>query len=245
MFGFAEHNICWNKIPKQQQLAERTRGWWENSHWTTAFNKCDKNPIVHQQGGTGLVVLNKLSHQAMQPRSDELGLEWWRWVRLRGQAGCILRIVSAYRPCFSSGPLLTYQQHVRYLARINCTNSPKNRFLMDLEKAILEWQAKGDMVILIVDMNKDVRWPKIQKLLQSVGLVDGPTMQHRSPPATHNHGSIPINGIFLPIMLVDQCRMGYLEFREAIPSNHRALWLDIPAHYVCPLEKEASEQPLM
>jgi len=29
-------------IPKQQQLAERTRGWWENAHWTTAFNKQDK-----------------------------------------------------------------------------------------------------------------------------------------------------------------------------------------------------------
>jgi len=74
---------------------------------------------------------------------------------------------------------------------------------MDLEKAILEWQAKGDMVILIVDMNEDVRLPIIQQLLRSVRLVDGPTSQHRSPPATHNHGSNPIDGIFLLIMLVD------------------------------------------
>jgi len=144
-----------------------------------------------------------------------------------------------------SGPILTYQQHVRYLAKINCTNSPKNRFLTDLKKAILEWQAEGDMVILIADMNKDVRLPKIQKLLRPIGLVDGPTMQHRSPPATHNRGSLLIDGIFLPITLVDQCKLGYLEIGDAIPSNHRALWLDILAHYVCPLEKEAIERPMV
>jgi len=45
---------------------------------------------------------------------------------------------------------------MRYLANINSTDSPKNQFLMDLEKAILEWQAKGDTIILIVDMNDDV-----------------------------------------------------------------------------------------
>jgi len=50
VFGFAEHNACWDVIPKQQQLAERTKGWWENAHWTTAFNKQDKNPTAHQPG---------------------------------------------------------------------------------------------------------------------------------------------------------------------------------------------------
>jgi len=55
---------------------------------------------------------------------------------------------------------------------------------------------------------------------------------HQSPPATHNHGSNPIDGIFLPITLVDQCRTGYLEFGEAVPSDHQALWLDIPPVHV-------------
>jgi len=39
VLGFVEHNICWDLLPKHQQLAERTRGWWENAHWTTDFNK--------------------------------------------------------------------------------------------------------------------------------------------------------------------------------------------------------------
>ncbi len=96
VFAFAEHNICWDLIPKQQQLSERTRGWWENAHWVTSFNKREKYPIAHQPGGSGLGVFNYLSHRALQPGSDHTGLGRWSWVRLRGHSGHILRIVSAY-----------------------------------------------------------------------------------------------------------------------------------------------------
>jgi len=241
VFDFTEHNICWDILPKQQQLADRTRGWWENSHWTTALNKCDQNPITHQPGRTGLGVFNELSLKALKPGSNELGLGQWSWVRLWGQSNYILLIVMAYRPCFSSGPLSTYQQ-VRYLAKLNSTESPKNWFLMDLEKAIFEWQPEENTVILIADMNDDVQLPSIQKLCSSVGLVDRPTTQHHSLPATYNWGNYPIDGIFLP--MVDQCRTGYLKFGKAIPSDHRVVWLDIPVHFVCRQDKEAIEWPL-
>jgi len=241
VFTFAKHNICWDLIPKQQQLAERTCGWWENAHWATSFNKREKYPIAHQPGGTGIAVFNDLSHRALQPGSDQNGLGQWSWVRLRGQSSHILRIVLAYRPCYSSGPLSMYQQQVRYFAKLNCTDSPKQKFLTDLKKEILTWQAKGDTVILVADMNEDVRSLAIQDMLRAIGLVDGPTTLHASPPATYNHGMNPIDGIFLPSNLVDQCNSGYLEFGAAVPSNHRALWLDIPAKYVCPLEREAIE----
>jgi len=90
-------------------------------------------------------------------------------------------------------------------------------------------------------MNKDVRAPAIQDMLRAVGLVDGPTTQHSAPPATYNRGTNLIDGIFIPINLVDQCSSGYLEFGAAVPSDHRALWLDIPARYVCSLERESIE----
>jgi len=180
----------------------------------------------------------------MQSGSDELGLGRWCWVQLRGQAGSSVRIVLAYRPCYSSGPLSTYQQHVRYLAKTNCTDSPKDQFLMDLAQAIQEWQAEGDTVIVSGDMNDNVRSQKIQQKLRSSRLVEGLTTQHRLPPATHNCGSLPIDGIFLPSALLDHCELGYLEFGEAIPSDHRALWIDIPANYICPEGKEGIERPL-
>jgi len=93
-------------------------------------------------------------------------------------------------------------------------------------------------------MNDDVRSHKIQQQLRPSGLVDGLMTQHRLPLATHNRGSLPIDGIFLPSTLIDHCDSGYLEFGEAIPSDHRALWIDIPAHYIGLEKKEAIERPL-
>ena len=81
-FSFTKHNICWDLLPKMQQIAERTRGWWENSHWTTSFNKCKQHPILHQLGGTGIAVFNALSHKVLKPGGDEMGLGRWSWVRL-------------------------------------------------------------------------------------------------------------------------------------------------------------------
>jgi len=91
------------------------------------------------------------------------------------------------------------------------------------------------------DMNDDVRSQKNQQNMRLNGLVEGPTTLHRLPPATHNHGSLPIDGIFLSSVLLDHCESGYLEFGEAIPSDHRMLWIDIPAHYICPEGTEVIE----
>ena len=201
------------------------------------------NPTLHQPGGTGIAVFNALSHKALKPGGDETGLGRWSWVRLRGTSGQVLRIVAAYRPCYSAGPLSTYQQHIRYLTANNCKDSPKDIFLLDLITAIKKWQNDGDLVIIMADMNEDVRNTPIKNAFRTVGLVEGLTTHHQRPPPTHNRGRHPIDGIFLPISLLDQCTTGYLEFSEAIPSDHRALWIDLAAHNVCSMEPEPIECP--
>jgi len=97
------------------------------------------------------------------------------------------------------------------------------------------------LVIVGGDMNDDVRSQTIQQKMRLCGLVEGPTTHHRHPPATHNRGSLPIDGIFLPNALIDHCESGYLDFGEAIPSDHRAIWIDIPAQFICPEGTEAIE----
>jgi len=94
------------------------------------------------------------------------------------------------------------------------------------------------------DMNDGVRSQTIQQKMRLSGLVEGPTTHHRHPPATHNRGSLPIDGIFLPNALLNHCELGYLDFGEAIPRDHRALWIDIPAQYICPEGTEAIERPI-
>jgi len=108
---------------------------------------------------------------------------------------------------------------------------------------IKKWQNEGDLVLVMADMNEDVRLPLIQNTFRTVGLVERLTTQHPRPPPTHNHGSNPINGIFIPLSLLDHCQTGYLEFGVAVPSDHRALWINIAAHNVCSMEPEPIECP--
>jgi len=75
---------------------------------------------------------------------------------------------------------------------------PKAIFLSELMTAIKQWQTEGDLVLVMADLNEDVRAPIIQNTFRSVGLVEGLTSQHPCPPATHNRGSNPINSIFVP-----------------------------------------------
>jgi len=183
-FSFVEHNICWDLLPETQQVAKRTRGWWENSHWITSFNKQEHHPIMHQPGGMDIGVPNALSYKALKPGGNDMGLGRWSWVWLRGQSCQVLWLVSAYRPCYSTGPLSMYQQHVQYLASKNRADSPKATFMTDLATAITQWQNDGDLVIVMADMNEDVQTTTIQNMFWSVGLVEAPTTQHTTKEAT-------------------------------------------------------------
>jgi len=46
--------------------------------------------------------------------------------------------------------------------------------------------------------------------------------------ATYNQGTKPIDGIYVSPDLLLLIQGGYLAFNAGIPSNHRALWIDIP-----------------
>jgi len=82
VFSFAEHNKCWDVVPKNLQLQARTKGWWENAQWSIGYNKHDLEPSEHQPGGTGILVVNDFSHQALSPGTDKSGMGHWSWIRL-------------------------------------------------------------------------------------------------------------------------------------------------------------------
>jgi len=127
IFSFTEHNKCWDLVPKNLQLLEQTKGWWENAHWSLGFNKRELHPSKHQPDGTRLLTVN----QTLHPGNNVSGVGCWRWIWLCSQSGQeVLCIISAYWPCVSSGPLSMYQQQVRYLAWTNQMDLPKKLFYM-------------------------------------------------------------------------------------------------------------------
>ena len=74
VFVVAKLNTCWDLLPPDQWLPHKTKGWWENLHWSLSHSCNEKHSSSYQPGGTGIVVLNVLSHRALKPRDDPIDL---------------------------------------------------------------------------------------------------------------------------------------------------------------------------
>jgi len=46
--------------------------------------------------------------------------------------------------------------------------------------------------------------------------------------AMHNHGQVLIVGNYVSPSIIPAITGGYLAFEAGIPSDHRALWIDVP-----------------
>jgi len=229
IFGGVELGTCWDLIDYPRRLPQLTRGWWEAVQWSVSYNRLEKHSTTVQPGGTGIAVFNKLAHHAQKAGDDPTGLGRWSWVRLKGQGGRIIRIIALYRPCRSDGPLSTYQQHCRGLTKLNRNECPRAAVLTDLTLEVRNWQEEGDEIILLTDFNEDVRSPWIQRYFEDLNLVEALTYLTGLPPtATHNRGSTPIDGIYISPALLPSISGGYLAFETILPSDHRALWIDVP-----------------
>jgi len=87
-----------------------------------------------------------------------------------------------------------------------------------------------DLVIVLADVNKDIKGTTTQKHLRKMGLVEVITFLHKeTPPPTHQHGQSPIDGIFVSPVLLDGAQGEYLAFDEGLGSDHQGLWLNILA----------------
>jgi len=80
----------------------------------------------------------------------------------------------------------------------------------------------------MADINKDICEASIQSVFRQLGMAEAVITQHgEHGPNTHNRGSTPIDGIFLPTQLIPEIKSGYLALREGVPSDHRVVWIDL------------------
>eukprot|EP00978_Attheya_sp_CCMP212_P020994 scaffold60805_cov32-Attheya_sp.AAC.3 len=90
-----------------------------------AHNVTEKVKEDSQIGGTALISRDEASHRVSASGRDISGLGCWVWTRFMGKGGKHFRIVQAYRPCKSYGPLTAYSQQQKFFDTIAHTPAEK------------------------------------------------------------------------------------------------------------------------
>jgi len=95
-----------------------------------------------------------------------------------------------YHPCFSTGPLTTYQQQVHQLNKLQRFECPRQAILTDIAKEILGWQESGNHVMLLTDFNDAVMDQSVKSWVAQIGLVEAIMWLHpEHPPPMFQCGS--------------------------------------------------------
>ena len=117
----------------------------------------------------------------------------------------------------------------------NDDRCPRLKFRQDLCSLLLQWQQKGESIILLIDCNedlssmKDLQMHLTQKDLNLAEPIRAKYQQLDRLPPTNNTGSKPIDSIFVSPDLMHISRGGWLEFGKEY-SDHRVLYMDIDMH---------------
>ncbi len=116
----------------------------------------------------------------------------------------------------------------------------------DLFVEATKWKEEGDHLVLVGNMNKDVRNGLTNELFTALGLREVILKQHSQhlPPATNknNNSRQPIDGIWASQEL-EVTAAGYLPFGKGCESDHRLLWADFSYHTVFGQESPAEYKP--
>ena len=154
---------------------------------------------------------------------------------LKGKHKHKVRIVSAYIPCKTNDVKklhTVYNQHQRYFDSIGKKNCPRLQFRIDLIHQIKEWKSKGELIIVLMDLNEELlQTGPLQQVLLECDLVDPIQQQHSNdgviPPPTSKTGSTPIDSIFVSRPLQHIQKGGWSKLGKGV-GDHRPLYIDIP-----------------
>jgi hypothetical protein len=222
-----EPGLCWPKVDETNQWSERTKK--KGTRWNSnfGFNRTElERSEAKQAGGSAIITTNELTPRCTSRGSDPTGLGRWVWTRLEGSDGFHTRLVSAYRPCIpsSQGAGTVWEQHRRFFGEID--RDPRQALLDDLKVEIVAWQLTGDVIVLGMDANEDVRSRKLKTYFDDLQMKNVILDRHKylSPPATHTRNTKrePIDGIWVSKSL-DPIAAGFLAVGSAFSSDHVAL----------------------
>ena len=229
VWGQNETNIIWHNVPTNHQWKDRMKN--QGMYQSTFANNRHESlgSATFLPGGVSQTTTKELSGRIIEHGNDDTGLGRWTWQKYQGKFDSVLRIITFYRPCKGETQdveysLCTYAQHKRYFDNEHI--EPRERFLQDLSDFIQECLDKNEKVVVMGDLNEDVR---NTSYFSNLGLQEAITSKFKYPPPTYNRStqfSRPIDGIWTtPDIIIKKC--GYSAFDENSLSDHRLIWMDI------------------
>ena len=164
--------------------------------------------------------------------SDARGLGRWTTLSITGRNKKMIHIICLYRVSQeqSQGDQTSYMQQIRLLKQQGVVNpNPRQQVFDDLETILHKWKGDNNEVILMMDTNSDLHDGALTNIIHKHKLCDalGSLHGHDQPP-TYARGKRTIDYIFCSEQIIDSIvKGGILSYNEIIPSDHRALFIDI------------------
>lgn len=176
-----------------------------------------------------MITVNQVKFRCNRNGVDASGLGRWSWSQYAGRDGSRVRVVSAYRPCRAPpGSKLTtvWDQHQRYLHKIQSDSNPRQQFDQDLKSLFLEWIQQNIRIVLCIDANENVLDGDFNTIMIEIGLINAHHQYGTEDlPPTPDCGSTPISAIYVSATLVPT-QLGILAHGEGIEGDHRNMYLD-------------------
>ncbi len=232
IFGLAELNLNLRVMGAASQFNERFRHLRRNNS-IHSCNRHDTSTANILYGGTAQITMGSCSHRVLASGADTSGLGRWVWSLFAGRNNTKLRVITGYRPNPDSSdrPGSVYSQHERYLESIHDDRNPRRAFIKDLQVALENWKEEGDLFLIGMDANDNVRTGDVNAMLRNLGLVDVHHAKHPHLPTTatcnKNNKEIPVDGIWASPS-IECTAAGYYGFGELSmgKTDHRMLWAD-------------------
>jgi hypothetical protein len=226
-FGFTELNTTLKGL-QFRRWNEITRRTFQTSKTITSESDI-LTDSTYKPGGTATTIVGKWQARISERGSDTSGLGRWSYVIISSNKKK-LAVITAYKPCKTTGPTTAWTQQWILLREHNKTPEPIKAFYEDLNTTPKEWRSKGMEILLLIDANEQVGATPggLGKIIADNDLFDIIANQHNveNYPPTYIRGSKRIDYIFGTNRVQTFCKTsGMLPFGYGYPSDHRAIFV--------------------
>jgi hypothetical protein len=189
-FGFVEINTTL-RGPTFSKWADITRKTFQFSRSSSSESdmKFDSN---YKPGGTLTTVVGGWQARISDRGSDPTGLGRWNYLKFSSNRKNLI-VITAYRPCKTTGPTTTWTQQWLILRETIKNPDPIKAFDDDLAETVKKWKQQGYEILLMIDANDDIgeKPGGMSKAIYQAGLSDLISRRHNAEkmPNTYARGT--------------------------------------------------------